>query len=52
MDNLDVRIIELNKGPEMGYYYEHKGLIKRNLIEGAFKIIGLLPGITNDFIKL
>jgi hypothetical protein len=59
--NMDVRIMEVNKGPDLGYKDDRDKALKLGMMQDAMEIVGLLPlsplsplspSRTNQFVKL
>lgn len=51
-ENLNVKILEVNKGPDTSYKDERDKAVKFNLILDMFYIIGLLDNAKSDTIKI
>lgn len=52
-ENMDGTLIEINKGPDIGFKDEKDGAVKKKMVEDAFTIIEPVDGITShNFIKI
>lgn len=52
-ENLNVTIMEINKGPDIGFKDEKDGALKKNMVEDVFKIIEPLEGdLPHNFEKI
>lgn len=53
---LDVKLMEVNKGPDLSYKDERDGDVKQKMVNAAlneaFSIVGFEKRVTNNFIKL
>ena len=50
--NLECKIMEINKGPDLTYKDERDKTVKYNLVKDTLDIIGLINNPNNNFIDL
>jgi len=51
-DKLIPHLIEINKGPDLGYKDDRDKEVKYKLVEDVFKTVGLLHNVDNEFTQL
>jgi hypothetical protein len=53
VDNqLDCKIMEINKGPDLTYKDERDKRVKYNLVKNTLSVVGLIPSSSNNFISV
>ena len=50
--NLNCKLMEINKGPDLSYKDKRDKLVKYNLVNDAYKLIGLSKGMSENYIHI
>jgi hypothetical protein len=51
-EDLSVKLMEVNKGPDLSYKDERDGHVKANMMDEALSIVGMGSRVNSNFIKL
>ena len=50
--DLSVKLMEINKGPDLGYKDKRDGIVKYNLIKNTFAKMGIIDNVSENFITI
>lgn len=51
-NNLNCKLMEINKGPDLSYKDDRDKVVKYNVVNDAFKIVGLTDGFSENYIHI
>ena len=51
-NNLNCKLMEINKGPDLTYKDTRDKIVKYNLVNDAYKIVGLTEGYSENYIHI
>lgn len=50
--NLNCKLMEINKGPDLSYKDDRDKIVKYNLVNDAYKVVGLTDGFSENYIHI